>query len=317
LRRKAYGEAVEVFQTMADQYGDGRLYGRALFGLEEALVGQIDRTYREKRYVEVLRLFHSEQQRGLKGLIQPAPLVQIADSYQQLGLFEKADEVLGRVDVAEATPAERESLHVLKIQGLMAQERWKVLEPELKGYLRKYPKGRIRLKALRSLAEVLIREERWAEAEGFLNKASREAGTGVERARMEHLLARVFTHGERYAMAVDSLRRAIRMTPAGEAAPPFLADAYYLLGENLMALGQFSEAASVLKKVASRFPKDGLRGWALFEAGAAQRRIGELQGASKTLEAVSTGPASGFWRRMAQAMKEDIEWWQKHDRLQN
>ena len=317
LRRKQYGEAVEVFRTMADDYSRGRFYGRALFGLEEAVVGRIDQKHREQQYLEVLHLYHSEQDRGLKGLIRAAPLIQVAGSYQQLGLFEKAEETLRRVDVSGATAREREDIEILKIEGLMALGRWKELEPELKGYLRRYPEGRVRVKVARSLAEVLVQSERWREAEGFLKKAVLEVGRGMERARMEHLLARVFTHGERYAMAVDSLRRVIRVMPKGEPAPSFLADAYYLLGENLISLGQFNEAASVLEEGAARFPKDALRGWALFEAGQALWRLGEAERAGKALDALSSGSVYGFWRRMAQAMKEDINWWQKHKALQN
>lgn len=317
LRRKQHKEAIEAFRTMVDKYPDGRLYGRALFGLEEALVGRIDQKYRDQHHLDVVHLFHSEQDRGLKGLIRVAPLIQVAGSYQQLGLFEKADEALARADVSKATPREREDIQILKIESLQARGRWEALEPELRAYLRTYPQGRIRTRVARSLAEVLVRNERWEEAERFLKQASLEAREGLERARMEYLLARVYTHGERYAMAVDSLRRAIRMTPESKTPSPFLADTFYLLGDNLMTLGQYTEAAAVLKEGAARFPKDTLRGWALFEAGRALWRVGEAEMAEKTLNDVSAGQATGFWRRMAQAMKEDMGWWRKHEQLQN
>ena len=317
MSRKRFGEAVEVFRTLVEDYADGRLYGRALFGLESALIGQIDEHYGRKQYVDVLHLFHPEQDRGLKGLIKVRPLIQVAGSYQKLGLFEKANGVLRRVDVSSVSPGEREELHILRIEGLTAQGRREELEAALKGYLRKYPQGRIRVIAARSLADVLVWGERWDEAERFLKKAVLEVDRGVERARMESLLARVYTHGERYAMAVDSLQRALRMTRKVKPASPFLADTYYLLGETLMYLGQFTEAAAILKEGASRFPDDALRGWALYEAGSALWQVGEAKGAAKTLDTLTSGKAPGFWRRMARAMKEDMNWWQKHKQLKN
>ena len=38
MSRKRFGEAVEVFRRLVEDYADGRLYGRALFGLESALM---------------------------------------------------------------------------------------------------------------------------------------------------------------------------------------------------------------------------------------------------------------------------------------
>jgi TolA-binding protein len=221
------------------------------------------------------------------------------------------------VDTSRVTPREREDIEIMKIESLIAQARWKALEPALKKYLREYPEGRIRAKAVRSLAEVLVQAERWDEASRFLEKSIPELDEGVERARMEHLLARVYTNGDRYALAVDSLRKAIRMVPDKRPTPVFLADAYYLLGENLMALGQFREAAEVLKAGAARFPEDALQGWALYEAGSALQHVGQSEAASKALKELSSSHASDFWGRMVQGLKKDIDWWKKHEQLRN
>ncbi len=192
------GKAIEMALTFLREFQSGNVRISAQALLIELVPNEIKRLVKQKRYVEALILARKNRKLFEKNWIDNKFLIDIAEAYQQLGLFDEAQKLY--LYLIEIMPVEkRERFYPVMIKAALNSGNYSLLDDYTAQYVYNYPNGKFYNDILFMRLQALVIRDKISEAMALLpNPVPNEA-------RFYRVEANVMFQLEDYAHCLESL----------------------------------------------------------------------------------------------------------------
>jgi len=279
-----YREAIAMLEALRKEFPDSPYVttGTIEGNIDENLKGLIDALFQKRDDWEIAKVYNQYRDKYFRDFRFKATLIQVADAYHRLGLY---DEALGLYGELIRPPAHSlTALARYRIAHTQAdQDELVRTEESLLRFIQDLPENEYRADARMLLGEIYARARRYADAvnayrlviqdfeknpSGELSEAASEAYFRLGELHRE--LGQLKDAEESFSRAIENFHHPIQ----GELVPEFIVRAHFYIGDMRFELGRDAEALQAYQDAIARYPDHDRTPWAWYQTGLIYRRAG-------------------------------------------
>ncbi len=312
-----YLEAVKTLKNFQDTFPDSLYVQNQTVQktIQENLKGELDARFQNDQFLEVLGLYQ-DYRSDFKDFQMPISLLQVGESFRQLGLYDDAIETFSLISKDELGGV-KELGQIHTAFALAEKGDSEVAIQQFRTFLNQYPQSLYQLDAHKQLAGLLTEKRRYSEALDAYHTTIdlyQQSGDPLKTERIPHLYyAKAKLHTElgqhrQAAEAYHQVAKRYQHTISGEVGKdtPFYiamslfleADSLYELEKNQQALEAFQQAIDLYQNSKHAEIQDRIQ-WSRYKIGTLQERMGKDQEALEIFKTLSEMPGNPLWKDLA------------------
>jgi TolA-binding protein len=334
-----YGEAVLTLKTLLEKYPKGALSGEAFEEVRYNLFQLIERYYAQEGFFVVLFTYVDHFDPFLKGIVRPDILVKIADSFRQMGLWDRALETYDRVLENDPEKTWNEHVELNKSRIHLEKDQFDDAEKSARLFTFRYPQSPLIADAEFLLAEALYAQNRFGEAVDQFhiaqdvlraNPPKRERGllpaVLLRVPYYEFLLANAYKSLQRNNLAVIHYQRAVQSFRDLKKAelelrgvevpePFYVVQSRYQIVDSLYLMDQYRRAIQEARETLDQYPEDPNASWLRYIVSASYRALHQDEDSGNELKELLAKDQTSIVSKVAESKIQTQEWEKKNRSL--
>ena len=312
-------ESIEQFEKLREKFPKGPFAKTALIeaNIEENLKSLVDKLFSTGQHFEVTKVYTNFRDRYFKNFRFRTTLFQVAQSYQNLGLFDQAIGMYGEI-LAQGAGTQKSLVIMQKARALVEKDDLGAAEKELLSYIKATREDPYLTDAQLMLGEIYTTSRRYEEAitaygiivQNF--EKTRDPQLAEALAEAHYRLGEVHRELGRFQPALENFRKAadtFNYPIQGPTVPDYVVRSHFQAGDMLYELGENNEAIQQYQQATRLYPDSEHTPWANYQIGLTYRRMGEDRKAldifNSLVELSKTKPGE-MWESLARQNQRDL-----------
>ena len=295
LKKGNYRKAVETFRDFLSTHPTSKFVQDAIDLLQDALSPIIDGFYKEKNYLDIVKIYEKNRL-YLKKISNISLATKIADSYYYLGFYERALSIYKNFSLS--------AKNIIKVADIYNKKgdyanTISLLTPFIKSHHQKD----LTYNALNLLAYALYRENRFEQAACILKKLVKKYKK--DKADIYYLLAKCCERMGKDQVAIKYFKKAIRKSNDKR----FVMDSYLNMANCLYRKKDYRDALNTYKKAIKMCNGCKEENFIFYQMASCYRNLKLSNKAKVVYKGIKGEP---FWERISANAIEDINWEDKY-----
>ncbi len=275
--------SIALLQKLLREFRKGNITTTAQSLLIELLPGEIKRLIDKKEYLNALILAKQNKELFKKKWIDSVYLVDIAEAYQKIGVFDEAQQFY--LYLIEIVPIDKkEQFYLPMIRATFNHGNYSLVENYAAQYTYNYPQGTFSDEILFLRLQALVAEERLVEALNLIPDPL-PGHKGINR-----LAASLFYRTDNYKKSADVYKM------LSESGFPFSQTDRIMYGESLFRTKLFFQAENIFSQIDKENP---FFNQSLYRLAELERRKGKIKNSLRFLKRIVETGRDDRWKQYA------------------
>ncbi len=308
LRSQRYLNAMDQFKLLLAMKPASNFIQAGEKYLKQSLILVTDKFSRQNGNLPILYAYGDYLGMGLGDIDNVKTLLQVAEAYQHIGMYQEAVHHYERVKIMDTskTYSDRIFLNLGKIH--LIQGNYKDAERVSRAFINRFPKSKWLIEAKELLAESQEKQNRLGDALNTFEDILKERQGDSSRihfnqAKIYETQNQLNKAAVAYQSVINTYDRKVRPVPK------HVTDAYYRYGASLYNSKKYLKAIEAFKRARGLFPNHPSRSWADFLLTEAYDKVKNLTQAATEMRGIVKSPdQDDLLKKVAEAKLKILDW---------